>query len=125
MNQSRRGSNAGAATGQTCHEEQSCPRPLLAALTTPARATTDICAVVLNTPDGFLALREGPGTQFRIKDKLRPSQTVVIHSEDCIWHRHGNVTCSKWVKVFHVGDQIGWAGWVRSKYLQPITAESC
>ena len=41
------------------------------------------------------------------------------------WHRHGNVTCIKWVKVFHVGDQIGLAGWVRSKYLQPITAESC
>jgi hypothetical protein len=37
---------------------------------TAARATTDSCAVVLNTPDGFLALREGPGTQFRIKDKL-------------------------------------------------------
>jgi hypothetical protein len=97
------------------------------ALITAARATTDICAVVLNTPDGFLALREGPGTQYRIKDKLRPSQTVGTAGEDCIWHRHGNVTCNKWVKVFGVGDQTptsGWAGWVRSKYLQPI-AEGC
>ena len=48
-----------------------------------ARATTDGCAVVLNTPDGFLALREGPGTQFRIKDKLRPRQIVGIPTEDC------------------------------------------
>ena len=58
---------------------------LLASVTT-ARATTDSCAVVLNTPDGFLALREGPGTHFRIKDKLSPGQTVGITTEDCIWH---------------------------------------
>jgi hypothetical protein len=53
---------------------------------TAGRATTDSCAVVLNTPDGFLALREGPGTQFRIKDKLSPGQTVDITTEDCRWH---------------------------------------
>ncbi len=79
---------------------------------TAARATTDGCAVVLNTPDGFLALREGPGIQFRIKDKLRPRQIVGIPTEDC------NVTCNKWVKV------LGTSGWVRSKYIQPI-GESC
>jgi hypothetical protein len=50
---------------------------------TAGRAATDICAMVLNTPDGFLALREGPGTQFRSKDKPRPSQTVGIAGEDC------------------------------------------
>jgi hypothetical protein len=96
------------------------------ALIGAARATTDSCAVVLNTPDGFLALREGPGTQFRIKDKLRPSQTVGITTEDCIWHRHGNVTCSKWIKVFRVDGQTptsGWAGWVRSKYIQLVAGE--
>jgi hypothetical protein len=91
---------------------------------TAARATTDACAVVLNTPDGFLALREGPGTQFRMKDKLRPSQTVVITGEDCFWHRHGNVTCNKWVKVF-VGDKTPTSGWVRSKYIQPVNADDC
>jgi hypothetical protein len=32
---------------------------------TAARATTESCAVVLNTPDGFLALREGPGLNFK------------------------------------------------------------
>jgi hypothetical protein len=90
---------------------------------TAAHATTDGCALVLNTPDGFLALREGPGTQFRIKDKLRPSQTVGITSEDCIWHPHGNVACNKWIKVFRVDDTSGWAGWVRSKYIQPVAAE--
>ena len=92
------------------------------------RATTDSCAAVLNTPDGFLALREGPGPNFEVKDKLRPSRTVGITTEDCIWHRHGNVICSKRVKFFYVGDQTptsGWAGWVRSKYIQPVAAEGC
>ena len=93
---------------------------------TAARATTPSCAVVLNTPDGFLALREGPGTQFRIKDKLRPSQIVGITTEDCIWHRPGNVTCKKWVKVkaFLADDETPTPGWVRSKYIQPYT-EGC
>jgi hypothetical protein len=101
---------------------------------TAARATTENCAVVLNTPDGFLALREGPGTQFRIKDKLRPGQIITIPSEDCFWHRNGNVTCNKWTKVF-VSDQAGpplpfatgnflGHGWVRSKYIQPSSSES-
>jgi hypothetical protein len=40
------------------------------ALATSARATEDFCAVVLKTPDGFLALREGPGTRFRMQARL-------------------------------------------------------
>jgi hypothetical protein len=81
---------------------------------TAARATTASCALVLNTPDGFLALREGPGTQFRIKDKLSPGQTVDITTEDCRWHANDNVTCSKWIELFRL------RGWVRSKYIQPL-----
>ena len=81
---------------------------------TAASATTASCAVVLNTPDGFLALREGPGTDFRIKDKLSPSQTVDITTEDCRWHANDNVTCSKWIELFRP------RGWVRSKYIQPL-----
>src|SRR5262245_14283467 len=80
---------------------------------TATRATSPVWAVVLNTPDGFLALREGPGTQFRVKDKLRPSQTVVGTAEDCLWHSNGNVTCKKWIKVFVDDDQqTRTSGWV-------------
>src|SRR6516162_8515790 len=38
-----------------------------AALATSAHATEDFCVIVQKTPDGFLALREGPGTRFRMK----------------------------------------------------------
>jgi hypothetical protein len=38
---------------------------ILMASITAAAATVDVeCAVVLKTPDGFLALRAGPGTRF-------------------------------------------------------------
>ena len=42
----------------------------LLAFATTAHATEDFCAVVLKTPDGFLALREGPGTQHKMITKL-------------------------------------------------------
>jgi hypothetical protein len=86
---------------------------------TAARATTDfVCAVVLNTPDGFLAVRERPGTQFRMMYKLRPGQAVNISSEDCVWHSNGKVTCNKWI-MLSGSDRTPASGWVRSKYLQP------
>ena len=67
--------------------------------------------------------------QGRITDKLEsePNRGLAVANEDCIWHP-GNVTCNKWIKVFDVDDQTptsGWAGWVRSKYIQPVAAESC
>jgi hypothetical protein len=96
---------------------QAAPRPQQAQ-PTASRATTDVvCAVVLNTPDGFLAVRERPGTQFRMTDKLRPGQAVNISSEDCVWHSNGNVTCNKWIWVSG-SDRTPASGWVRSKYLQ-------
>jgi hypothetical protein len=84
-----------------------------------ARATTDVvCAVVLNTPDGFLAVRERAGTQARMTAKLRPGQSVNISSESCVWQSNGNVTCNKWIMVSG-SDGTSASGWVRSKYLQP------
>jgi hypothetical protein len=59
-----------------------------------------------------------------LKDKLRPSQTVGITGEDCFWHRHGNVTCNKWVKVF-LDDKMPISGRVRSKYIQPYADAIC
>ena len=37
-----------------------------------AHATADFCIEVTKTPDGFVALRQGPGTQFKILAKLKP-----------------------------------------------------
>jgi hypothetical protein len=58
---------------------------------TAAGATVDVeCAVVLKTPDGFLALREGPGTQFEMKKKLKRGDFLVLSPDD---------DGGKWVEV--------------------------
>jgi hypothetical protein len=68
----RQAENAAAASQSVPNLGQAAPQPQQAQ-PTASRATTDVvCAVVLNTPDGFLAVRERPGTQFRMTDKLRP-----------------------------------------------------
>jgi hypothetical protein len=109
----RQAENATIAGARQPNPGQAAPQP------TAGRATTDVvCAVVLNTPDGFLAVRGRPGTQFRMTDKLRPSQAVNISSEDCVWHSNGNVTCNKWIWVAG-SDRTPASGWVRSRYLQP------
>jgi hypothetical protein len=53
-------------------------------LATPASATTDYCAVVKKTPDGFLALRAQPTVKSYLWTKLRPGTLLVIDdtSED-------------------------------------------
>jgi hypothetical protein len=56
----------------------------LAALSTGAQATEDFCAVVLKTPDGFLALREGPGAQFRVKARLRQGDVLFADTRTCV-----------------------------------------
>jgi hypothetical protein len=38
---------------------------------TSVHATEDFCALVLKTPDGFLALHKGPGTRFDVKARLK------------------------------------------------------
>jgi len=43
---------------------------LAAALDTSATQT--YCAVVRPTPDGFVALRAGPGADYRMVERLRP-----------------------------------------------------
>jgi hypothetical protein len=66
---------------------------VLIVVSTAAHATEDFCAVVLKTPDGFLALREKPGAQAKMSAKLREGdflyagteQSSVCDNEDRKW----------------------------------------
>ena len=55
----------------------------MAALPTGAHGTEDFCAVVLKTPDGFLALREGPGTRFKVKTRLYRGDVLFADTRRC------------------------------------------
>jgi hypothetical protein len=52
-------------------------------LSKAAHATEDFCAVVLKTPDGFLALREKPGRESKIIAKLREGDFLYAGTEQC------------------------------------------
>jgi hypothetical protein len=65
-----------------------------------AYATEDFCAVVSNTPDGFLALREGPGSQFRTIAKLHPGDHLIADTAQC-GPLHGRTICQNggWTRI--------------------------
>jgi hypothetical protein len=46
-------------------------------------ATESFCAVTERTPDGFVALREGPGAEFKAKAKAVPSDQLIVATEHC------------------------------------------
>jgi hypothetical protein len=54
---------------------------LIAALTAPAAATTESCAIVRKTPDGFLNMRYQPKMGAVIVGRLKPGEHVLVHDE--------------------------------------------
>jgi hypothetical protein len=54
---------------------------LIAALTVPAAATTESCAIVRKTPDGFLTMRYQPKMGAVIVGRLKPGEHVLVHDE--------------------------------------------
>ena len=96
---------------------------LLAALA-PAQATEDFCAVVLKTPDGFLALREGPGTQHKMITKLEQGDFLLADTA----MGEQDPKNKKWVHINGVPridgpDAIGKTytrGWVARRYVQTL-----
>ena len=99
----------------------------VAALATSAHATEDFCAVVLKTPDGFLALREGPGTRFKVKEKLLQGDVLFADTRSCVIDHPG--ICDEkreWTYVYSVPRLDGdlkeakhfTEGWVGSRFTQ-------
>src|SRR5215471_18971411 len=94
-----------------------------AALATSAHATIDFCVVVRNTPDGFLALREGPGTRFRMKARLKPGELLTADTRKCmgenepICDEKGQWTFINYVPRLDDGKKERFTqGWVATKF---------
>ena len=90
-----------------------------AALATSARATGTFCVTVKKTPDGFLALREGPGTRFRMKARLKPGELLYAGTEQCvhgICDETGQWTWIEGVPRLERGKEQFTQGWVASKF---------
>jgi uncharacterized protein YraI len=88
---------------------------ILMAVSSSAMATADGCAVVLRTPDGFLALRKGPGTQYPIITRLKPGDSLYADDKPC---SDKNPACG-WTHITgRPGKPLNWDGWVLLKYVK-------
>ena len=95
---------------------------LLAGGTSVAHAVADGCAVVTATKDGFVSLREGPGTHYREITRLRGGQFVGvddIEGDPRREWRHVNGmmdrTSTGDLNMVRVVD-----GWAFARYLHPV-----
>ena len=85
----------------------------------PAFATETGWAVVLKTLDGFLNLREGPGTQYRVIAKLNRGDFIYVGTEQCYAgrctdNRHSWTHVEGFPKLNKHGD----VGWVNDAFIQ-------
>ena len=108
---------------------------LLLALTLPAHATSDGCAVVVDAPDGFIELKEAPGARFGTIMRLLPGERLWIDSARCS-SVTGEQVCDDANRWWHVtsvprlddregkrsAEPIFTQGWAESRFLR---AEDC
>jgi hypothetical protein len=90
---------------------------LLMAISAHATENPNMCAVVLKTPDGFLALRTKPESKSKMMSKLFPGQVLRV---DIDKYRSKN-----WIYVEGlVENSERLDGWVYSKYIQSFACPS-
>jgi hypothetical protein len=78
----------------------------------------DSCEVVAKTPDGFLALREEPGTRFKMITKLRPGELLISDTRTFKGEHQEN-----WIYINEVPGRDNTQGpftqgWVSTLYLK-------
>ena len=91
-------------------------------IATRVQATEDFCAVVLKTPDGFLALRGGPGTRFDVRARLKQGDVLFADTRSCVID-HPDICDEKleWTYVYsvrHEGHEVKQQGWVARQFIQ-------
>ena len=96
------------------------------ALISPAKATDSWCAVPEKTPDGFISLRSGPGTQHAIVGRVVPSDSLLIDTGRCR-EAFGRQHCDesgKWgfvEVVYNLGkEQTTQSGWINTHHVRQI-----
>lgn len=97
---------------------------LLLTATIGAEATVTACATVLDTPDGFLNVRTGPGTEFPVRTRVFPGDLLEVGSETCQDLGNGRTLCNdRWTRVISIirndlGDERRTEGWVAERFVR-------
>ncbi|UPK03075.1 SH3 domain-containing protein [Bradyrhizobium sp. 170] len=96
-----------------------------------ATATADGCAVVLKTPDGFLALRKAPTANAEIVARLKEGEKLDVDTAQCETRADLSI-CGKGTRWTHVtsiprldGKQSATPtrGWVSDRYIKWFPCE--
>jgi hypothetical protein len=87
-----------------------------------AFATSDWCAVI-DTPDGFLNLRAGPGTEYPVIRKLLPDDFLELDTGECDWDGLCDHS-GTWKFIVSINYKVIAKGWVNSAFLRQVHCEA-
>jgi hypothetical protein len=79
---------------------------MAALVSTTANATVDYCVAVNKTPDGFLAVREGPDASSKMIAKVHSGDKLNADADD-----------GKWTRVVSITGEFT-TGWVATRYIK-------
>ena len=91
----------------------------------PSYATETFCAVTERTADGFVNLREGPNSEYKVVGKVLPADLLWVGSEQCR-SDFGQSVCDptgKWVfveRVFSLTSKSTLKGWINNRFVRQI-----
>jgi isocitrate lyase len=96
----------------------------------PLSATGTFCAVTEKTSDGFVSVREGPGTIYKSSGRLSQSDLLWVATEQCR-SDFGVSLCDEtrtWAfveRVFSLSSTLrsNLKGWVRNKLIRQVGCE--
>ena len=96
----------------------------------PSLSTATFCAVTEKTADGFVTVRDGPGTQYKSLGKLEPSNLLWVATEQCR-SDFGPSLCDasgQWVfveRVFRVvpSPHAQLKGWANIRLIRQVACE--
>jgi hypothetical protein len=92
----------------------------------PSQATETFCAVTERTADGFVSLRDGPGSQYNSVGQVLPSNLLWVGTEKCR-SDFGKQQCDmteRWVFVERVFStaavQSSLKGWIKQSLIRQV-----
>jgi hypothetical protein len=99
---------------------------------TSVSATESWCARVKPTPDGFVSLRAGPGTEYPVLMQIPSYNPLSVSTAQCSQYTDERMQSSwnvcdesgKWVfvdSVENVSNESVVQGWIKGSYVQSIT----
>ena len=92
------------------------PLPVVAAVSGPPAVSCKL----METPDGFVALRDGPNAQAKVIVEMNPKGVVILRTDRARWKRGSWNLVSYWRpgSAFEEAVKTGPMGWMNERHQQ-------